>query len=352
MHDQRPALPDGPAPLPFIAADVGGTHARIGLLRATRSVDMPVEVLRVERYACAQWPSLGEILADFVARFGDGSAGGISHAVLACAGYVQDGAVINVNLPWPVSMDATRQRAGLQHVAFINDFEALAHAVAALDPAAMRAVVDPGHRGRLAGLAAGPIVVMGPGTGLGCAAVLPGTAADPQPRIVPSEASHTLLAPSTPRERAVVQVLAQRFGSVEVEHAISGPGLLNLYRAICQLEGSNATLTTPAEVTRAAVAGESATTNATATEALTMFCSLLGCFAANMAIAFRASGGVVLAGGILPQMEDFLLRSPFQQRFQRPGLMLPFLQQVPVHLVDHGELGIVGAGCWSLNATV
>jgi len=221
--------------------------------RDADSVD--VDLLEVERYACAQWPSLGDILADFGARFPVVGAGTTTHAVLACAGFLQDEAIANVNLPWPLAIEATRVRAGLSRVEFINDFEALAHAIPSLAAGALRTVVG----GTTPfGVASGPVVVMGPGTGLGCAAVLPGTARDPRARILPSEGSHVLLATGTPREASILARMAHTWADVDVDYVLSGPGLLRLYRAISELDGLPQVLSTPAEVSRAGMAGESA----------------------------------------------------------------------------------------------
>lgn len=346
MQTCPPVDPRSIANLPFIAADVGGTHARLAWVRARGGESPDVEVLSLERYACAQWPSLGAILADFAERFpmpGVTSADrATTHAVLACAGFRQDDAIANVNLPWPVAIEATRARAGLDRLEFINDFEALAHAVPGLGDGALRTVVAGSTP---FGLAAGPVVVVGPGTGLGCAAVLPGTIRDPGARILPSEGSHVLLAPGTPREAAILAHIERSYAAVDVDYVLSGPGLLRLYRAISELDGLPLELATPADVTRAAVAGQSAA----AREALAVFCEVLGGFVAEVAIMFRASGGVVLAGGILPHIESFLATSGFARRFQRPGAMHSFLARVPVRMIDHGDLGAIGAGRWSVG---
>jgi glucokinase len=342
MQNSSPVDPGSLASLPFIAADVGGTHARVGWVRPRGSDSNDVELLRVERYPCAQWPSLGDILADFGKRFPVDGVDGATYAVLACAGFLQDDAIANVNLPWPVVIEATRVRAGLSRVEFINDFEALAHAIPSLGAGALRTVVG----GTTPfGLADGPILVMGPGTGLGCAAVLPGTIRDPRARILPSEGSHVLLATGTPREAAILSQMARTYADVDADYVLSGPGLLRLYRAISELDGLPQVLATPAEVSRAGMAGESAA----AREALEVFCALLGSFCADAAIMLRASGGVVLAGGILPHIESFLATSDFARRFRRAGAMRSFLERLPVRLIDHGDLGIVGAGCWSLG---
>lgn len=345
MQNSPSADPRAVASPPFIAADVGGTHARVGWVRprdAAGPDPLEVDLLDVQRYPCAQWASLGDILADFARRVPvAGASGAPTHAVLACAGYLQGDAIVNVNLPWALPIEATRVRAGLSRVEFINDFEALAHAIPGLAAGALRTVVD---GGATFGVAQGPVVVMGPGTGLGCAAVLPGTPRDPRARILPSEGSHVLLASATVREAAILARMAQNYAFLDVDYVLSGPGLLRLYRAISELEGLHPTLHTPAQVSRAGMAGESAA----AREALEVFCGLLGSFCADVAIMFRASGGVALAGGILPHIESFLAGSDFARRFQRAGVMHAFLAQVPVRLIDHGDLGIVGAARWSL----
>lgn len=327
----------------FVSADVGGTHTRVALVRVSdvSGASCPVELLHSERYVCARWPSLADIVADFIGKL---RAAGVGDrptvCVLACAGYVQDDHVVNVNLPWEVPLAAMREQLGMTHLSVINDFEALAYAVPYVSVASARTLLDGGDRE--GGLAAGPIVVMGPGTGLGCAAILPG---HPDARVLSTEAAHIALAPGTPREMEILRVLSRAHPHVAVEHALSGPGLLNLYRAISELRGEPATLDLPARVTSAAIAN----TSPAALEALHTFCALLGSFAADLAAVYRASGGVLLAGGILPQIETFLWQSGFRERFLRKGVMVPFLERVPVRLVDHGALGVVGAACWLLQ---
>lgn len=323
----------------FLAADVGGTHARVALGR-TLSVapgECPVELLRGEVYACAQWEGLGDLLADFVAKLSPVEQRVIQACVLACAGYVQEDLVVNRNLPWPVSISALRAQLGITRLEIINDFEALAHAVPHVKPQDKRMLMS--GDGGTGGLAAGTIVVMGPGTGLGCAAVLPGSSGA---QVLPTEAAHVSLAATTPREIDILRQLADDRDHVPVENALSGPGLLKLYRAISALRGETPALETPAAVTTAALEGGSEA----ATEALSTFCALLGSFAADLAALYGAQGGILLAGGILPKIETFLQGSDFKKRFLSKGVLAPFLERVPVHLIDHGDLGVLGAACW------
>jgi glucokinase len=313
-------------PQAYIAADVGGTHARVGLVRPDASLG--IEVLRYERYLCAEWPSLTAVLQDFIARL-DGQP--VSHCAVASAGYVVGDAIVNENLPWPVSTQELRTVLHLDGLAVVNDFEAVAYACQFLREHETFPIIET-H----APAQSGPVLVMGPGTGLGCAVLLPG---HPHPTVLPTEAGQISLAPGTPREAAILAELARHRDYVSYETALSGPGLVNLYRAICVLAGSDCRLSEPADVTAAALDAS----DPAAVEALDIFCGLLGSFTADLAMLYGARGGVFLAGGILPRIRDRLRAGDFAHRFFNKGVMRAFLEQVPVRLMDHGQLGVIGA---------
>ncbi len=322
-----------PVHAPFLAADIGGTHARVGLVRGHAGHGQ-VAVLAYHKYVCADYPSLEALVRDFLAHHADD--GSVRHGALACAGYVIDGTVINDNLPWKVGIEALRQQLGLANLAVLNDFEAVAYATQYLDPAAATLLIHP------ADLApAGPQVVVGPGTGLGSAVLLPGT---PRPTVLATEAGQIALAPGNALEADILRVLARSGEHVSYEHALSGPGLINLYRALCTLEGATTQLCSPEAVTAAALAGD-----AIARRSLDTFCAMLGSFAGDLAMLYGAGGGVWLAGGILPKIRDFLLRSAFVERFLDKGRMRAFLERVPVRLMEHGQLGVIGAAGWYLD---
>jgi glucokinase len=326
---------------PFLAADVGGTHARIGLVVGTSDPRHPIKVLHYHRYGCSDWSGLAAMLQDFVAGLAQTAHAPlrprIRHCAVACAGYVLDDAIINENLPWPVSIREIRDGLGIQQLAVINDFEAVAYATQFIEAAETRAVID-----APAPIGGGPVLVMGPGTGLGSAVLLPG---QPRAQVLATEAGQISLAPGNEREIEILRLFRQQRPHVSFEDALSGPGLLKLYRALCELRMSPARLLTPAEVTGAALAGS----DAAAVEALEIFCGLLGSFVGDLVLLYGARGGVYLAGGILPQIQTFLLASSFSERYFNKGVMRAYLQQVPVRLIEHGQLGVMGAAGWFLD---
>ena len=318
-----------------LAADVGGTHARIGLLRARASAHPPLEMLAGHVYECAKWPGLGEILQDFLAHHPNGR-GDIARCALAVAGYLRDDELVSENLRWPVRISELRERLRLDRLDIVNDFEALACGTRFLSASDSIAVIEaPGTTG--------PTVVVGPGTGLGCAVLLPNGDA---PLVMPSEAGHVALAPGDEREIEVLRRLGRDRAYVHTGHVLSGPGLVNLYRVMADIEGVDVIHAEPAAISEAAMAGD----DPLAREALSMFCAMLGSFAGDLAVMFKAGGGVYLAGGILPFIRDFLLASQFRARFLNKGVMRGFLTAVPVRLIEHGQLGVFGAAAIEIEA--
>lgn len=315
----------------FLAADIGGTHARLALM--TRATGQLPSMAAYRVYPCADHPHLEDIVRCFCADVGVQPR----ELVLACAGYVHAGSVINKNLAWPVLLHALKERLRLDRVWFLNDLEALTYAIghgAANDAAVLKA---PMAREAVAG----PMVVIGPGTGLGAAVWLPGKPS----RVMATEAGQTQLAARIGREQQVLAHLAQPDTHVSYETVLSGPGVHRIYLALCAIHDRYPSLHEPSAVTAAAVAGR----DEIAREALTLFCGWLGSFAADLAMLYSATGGIHLAGGFLFQMTDFLRSSPLLERFLDKGVMRPFLQNVPIRVIDHSHHGVMGAAGWHVD---
>lgn len=316
----------------LLAADVGGTHVRVGRVQVRQDAEHPIAVLDYRKYRCADHPSLAAILADFLR---EGPA--VADLAIASAGFpLEDGTVITANLPWPLSPSAIRDQLGLRTVHLVNDFEAVAHAAAYMDASAVAHLTGPEHVSRA------PVLVLGPGTGLGAAVWIPN---GNHPVVLATEAGQAALATNSDLEAQLLREMLKTRTHVPVEHALSGPGLLNLYHALCAVRGATPTLATPAQITDAALAGH----DPLAVQSLQVFCSLLGSVVGDMALLYGAQGGIYLAGGFLPHIRQFLTNSDFVARFLDKGPMREALQRIPVKLVEHGQLGVIGAANWYLG---
>ncbi len=163
--------------------------------------------------------------------------------------------------------------------------------------------------------------------------------------VLPTEAGHAALAAASDLEVALLQELRRTRTHVATEHFLSGPGLLTLYTALATLRDAPAVHATPAAVTAAALAGD----DVLAHEALQTFCGFMGSVVGDMMLLYGVRSGVYLAGGFLPQIADFIARSDFAARLLDKGPLRPALEQVPVRIVEHGQLGVIGAASWFLQ---
>lgn len=319
--------------VPFLAADIGGTHGRVALMRASPDVTAGVETLAYRVFACAAFPTLPDLLQAFVRTEVQTP---VKHCVLACAGQIMGSEVVNDNLPWPIHLPQLRQALDLDEVAVLNDFEALGYALDGSLAGSGRHLCGP------IAPSSGPTLVIGPGTGLGAAVHVPGPSGAV---VLATEAGQMDFAPNSTSERAVLAHLVPKGGYVPFEHIVSGPGLLTLYATLCALHGETPALATPEAVTTAALAAS----DARAAEAVDIFCAALGSFAGNLAMAFMATGGVYLAGGFLSSIFGLLERSAFEERFLHGRSARALLSEVPVWVTEHGRHGVQGAAQWYLR---
>ncbi len=315
----------------LIAADVGGTHARIALVGAAIDGQCAFPIQQYRTYACADFPDLAAIIDTFRR---DVVQAPIASAALAIAGYVVDDAVVNANLPWPVSISNLRTALDLRELAIVNDFVAIAHAIGHINVADALLLSGP------ATAQEGPALVVGAGTGLGAAVRIPHRG---DWVVLATEAGHATLAATTDFEADILRELRKRGSRVLIEHVLSGTGLANLDAAIRTLRGAPAQTLTPAQISAAAIAQS----DPIATETLAVFCGWFGSMLGDLALLCGgAQGGIYLAGGVLPQIKALLVRSAFIERFLDKGAMHEALARTPVRLIDHAQLGVIGAASW------
>jgi glucokinase len=248
---------------------------------------------------------------------------------LAVAGPVEGERAVMTNCPWVIDAAELRRLLGVPAVRVINDFEATAWSLSALEPDHVAAV------GAGRAVAGAPMVVLGPGTGLGLASHVPHASA---PVVIATEGGHVTLAATTVREDAVIAWLRGRFGHVSAERALSGPGLENLYRAIAAVDRADVPARDATAITQAGVVGTCPVSRA----ALDMFCAMLGTFAGNAALSFGARGGVFIAGGIAPRIVDYLLKSEFRARFDAKGRLRPYVEAIPLNVIVHPDYAFIG----------
>lgn len=313
---------------PYLVADIGGTNARFALVTGKHQDNYQIEHIRI--LTAADYPSCAAAMRAYLDQIGDFTP---RAACVAIAGPVVGDTVRMTNLSWEFSCEAMAQTFGFTRFIAMNDFAAVAAACGQVTSEHLITVKQG------TAIPAATKAVFGPGTGLGVAGLVNHSG---QWLPVPCEGGHVNLAAATPLEADIIKAAMTVHGHVSAETFISGPGLVNLHQAILMVHGLAAQNITPAEITQAAMTQA----NTTCVETLNTFCSFAGAFAGNLALTYGAKGGIYVAGGIFPRFTDFLLASPFQQRFSEKGVMSHYLESIPASLIIHPETAFVGAAAW------
>ncbi len=314
-----------------LLANIGGTHARFGLALPAHA-GRP-RILALKQYLAADFATLTAAASRYLEEAGIEAE--LLRGVFAVASAVTGDLVKITNNPWTFSTEAVRHDLGLSGIQVINDFCALSRALPLLGEDDVRLVGAARARPHPPGGDA-TYAVVGPGTGLGvgCLAVRHGQAA-----VIESEGGHVSFAPNDGYEAAILERLAGRFGRVSAERLISGAGLLNLYQAVCSIEGVPAEPGSPADITARAAAEPAGRCG----RAVDLFCELLGSFAGDVALMFGSWDGVFLAGGVVQKILPWLLAGGFRRRFEAKGRHQSLMQAIPVRVILHSHAELLGA---------
>ncbi|MBL8326002.1 MAG: glucokinase [Rubrivivax sp.] len=301
-----------------LLADIGGTNARFAWQPGPgRPIEQRITL------PCAEYASLAEAVHHYLRIIGREPP---TQCAIAIATPVLGDEVRMTNHHWSFSTRELQGRFGFGTIKVLNDFTALALGLPGLDAAQLR---------RIGGGAADvgqAVALIGPGTGLGVGGLLPVRATDGTVGHVPvqGEGGHVTLAARSAREQAVLAEIGRRWGHVSAERVLSGPGLMNLHRALARL--AHPTAPEPefeaAEITAAALAGDPL-----CAQVLQLFSSFLGNVAGNLALTLGARGGVYLGGGIVPRLHGWLERSDFRAAFEDKGRFASYLAPIPVWLI-------------------
>jgi glucokinase len=318
-------------PTMLLCADIGGTNTKLALFRPGGTP----ELVGVERHASAGVDDLGALFADFAAR----GSRSLDAACLGVAGPVVGDHVDTTNLPWHIDARALGARLGNVPVFLLNDLEALAYGVPSLrDDGVATLQAVPGDP-------TGTIAVIAAGTGLGEAGLVWDGR---RRRALSSEGGHTDFAPRTEREIALLRHLLQRWPHVSWERVVSGPGIVNLFEYVRDVER----LDVPPVLAAAMSGGEpaAAITQAglarsapIATATLDLFATLYGAEAGNLALKLKALGGVYVGGGIAPKVLDKLRDGTFIDAFLAKGRFRDLLESIPVHVIVDPHTALYGA---------
>lgn len=308
----------------LVAADIGGTHARFAIATVA---DGRIALSHMVKLKVAEHESLEAAFHVWTQGLGRPVP---RQAGMAVAAPVDPDPIRMPNNPWPVRKAMIADTLGLERVTLVNDFAAVAHAVAAGRGDDLEHLCGPARAVCHARL----VSVIGPGTGLGVAILLPGD----RPRVIATEGGHIDFAALDSLEDRLLVQLRRHYRRVSVERIVSGPGLAAIHGVLAAIEGRAVPARSDSALWADAIAGS----DPLAAAALDRWFRSFGAVAGDLALAHGADS-VVLAGGVTPRVAHLLARSGFYDRFVGKGRFETRMQAISVWRMAHPEPGLVGA---------
>lgn len=323
---------------PTMVVDLGGTNVRFGVVDPTQ--DEPLLANSIRRYRVAEHDSLVATARQYL----DETGMRVSRAIVAAAGRINDGETVKVtNNPWAISARQTAAALSLEHVHLVNDFAAQSMAVTLLgDDALVPLGTTPGPV--LGANEEQTFAIVGPGTGLGVGGLL---IRHDHCSVLQTEGGHAGFAAHTPQDIAIVSYLNHRFGRVSNERLLCGQGLVNLYDALCHIDGVDAEALQPEDITARARDGSCPMCVRT----VEAFVGIFGSVAGDLVLTLGAWDGVYLTGGLIPILLPWLKERSFRERFQAKGRFGDLMEQVPTLAIMDPEPGLLGAAALAVMAS-
>jgi glucokinase len=310
-----------------LVADIGGTNVRFALT----DVDAPRVSFDSERkYSTKSHSDLSGAARAYIDEIGFKEP--IAGLVFGVAGPVQRGTIHLTNAGWTISEDDLRGKLNIPFVRVLNDYETLAEAVPEFEPQDLVQIGPLPFLNRRTGTMA----IVGPGTGLGVGGLI---RSDDAMLPLVTEGGHVNFAPVDDLEIRMLQILLKKFDRVSNERILSGPGLQNIHAAMSEIEGRPASDIAPEAITQTAREKP----DSFEAKVFARFCAILGSVAGNYALGMGARGGVLIAGGILPDAVEFFLASDFRKRFEDKGRFTDYMKAIPTALIVDDHAGLRGA---------
>lgn len=308
-------------------ADIGGTNARFAAAEIATSGAISVHEPLV--LATGDYPDLASAWRVFLDRSPDLNPEG---AALALAGPASQGVFKLTNASWRFDTATLPGEMGIERLILINDFEAIAHAVAS-DTNGANLLDIGGPNTPLP--SEGTTTVIGPGTGLGIAHYrkLSG-----RTYVQPTEGAHVDFAPVDAVDDVILASLRKVYDRVSLERVISGEGIAHIHAAIAAIEGAAASNQDPIAIWTAGLAG----TDPLAARAVEHFVKTLGRVSSDYALAHGATG-LVVAGGIGLRLREHLASDVFNTAFENKGRYQDMMRAIPRKLIIHPQPGLLGA---------
>lgn len=315
-------------PFPILIGDIGGTNARFQIL-----IDPNTKPIGFPNLLTANHSTIEDAIQSAIL---DHTEVKPRAAVIAAAGPIENGRLDLTNYNWSIRPESFLGDLSIDDLILLNDFEAQALATTSFKATDMVKI------GAGEPVSNASRVIIGPGTGLGVAGLIHGY---DNWIPVPGEGGHVSIGPQTDEDFLIWPFFNKKDNRVSAEQLVSGRGILNIYRAVSARENRDAPLTTPEQITAAALDGN----DKLAIKSVELFCGYLGRIAGDMALTFLARGGVYIAGGIGKQITPIMRNSCFRREFENKFPHSELLRSIPTYLIVHENAALSGLASFARN---
>ncbi len=306
---------------PGLIADIGGTNARFALTNAQK-------IYAAHTLKCADYPTIVAAVNAYLEQHCTEHKP--DRASFAIAGPISGDTFKLTNNPWQFSVEETRKTLKMTSLRLMNDFAAVAAGVPHIGEKHLKKI------GGGKAVKDQTIGIIGPGTGLGVAALFWDGS---RYRVNPCEGGHVTMPPKNQRQLDLFNILRKKYDHISAERVCSGNGLVNLYNAIRTLDDLNELPErTAQEISQNAISDSCACCK----ESLDLMLEFLGTVAGNLSLTLGAYSGIYIAGGIPTKLGDYFFSSPFRQAFEDKGRFQTYQRDIPAYLIDHPNIAFVG----------
>ena len=314
---------------PLLIADIGGTNARFALASEQEPYFEYAQTLQTEDYQ-----TIERAIDVYLETHNIKSLDGICFAV---AGPIKEQSVRFTNNHWFINVADLRERYATDRVQLLNDFESIAYSLAQLSEDDLSHI---GENGTLNAEKDFTIGVLGPGSGLGVAGLCQrGSLLHP----LATEGGHVGFSPDNALQELIMQCLHRKYKRVSNERILSGPGLVNIHEALCEINDQQNPGYSPADI---AVAAREKS-DPLCMQSMELFFEILGQVAGDTALALGANDGIYIGGGIAQRYPTQLAKSKFRAAFERKGRYRSLMEGIPTWLITHKNPGLLGSSVYA-----
>ena len=323
---------------PFVVADIGGTNARFGIATGERDKNNRFIIEQKQTYPCNEFSKFENVFKQYLDTFQIENVDnqGVKYTCIAIAAPITGDLVSMTNLDWTFSVNDLCQQNNMEKILVVNDFGALAYSTLYLQGSELKTIYS--GNSNVSSSETQSRAIIGPGTGLGIAGLI-NTDSGWHP--VCGEGGHISFAPTDSFQFKVREAIlsALKTEHISIENVLSGPGLVSLHQAVCQVYGKNEDVLTAAQIS----ANAANRSNENCVKALDLFTQILGASAGDTALTMGAFGGVYLSGGILPKIIEAMDIELLIEHYLNKGVKQDLLKTIPIHLISAPMPALTGA---------